>query len=999
MSTRSTTPIRPRENSECNQNGKAWGEKSDIDGMDEGHVDDSEDEIQAQEPSEAAMSEDVAAAAPDAEEVIHAEEAETQAPRVPRAPRTPSQQEIDDHEVAHCPFRSWCEHCVRGQAKDDPHRTVASEYADSSVVRVSMDYCFFTEGAKATETDHENSTKAAVSMTVMLMVESLFRSMWAYAVQCKGATDEWLAEQIKDDLETIGLAGERLIIKADQEPAITEVQRAVAAARATSGTAMEQARVGDSNSNGRVERAIQDFKGLTRTLRSALEARTGTKISLEDPIVPWMVRHAAQIINVCRVREDGQTAWQKMTGRRFYGKMVPFAEMVMFKIPKTKHRVGSFEDRWELGCWVGIVPRSGEHLVATDTGVHKVSTIKRRMASERWSAEWVKGIVGSPAEPMPGSTMRPKHRLIAYAKRLPDDRVATATYVPAAEPADIPEFRAAKIYQRDVETFGGSEKCPGCRAAAKGGKYKMSHTFECRQRFERLLKEDFRAKQRFDKAAERRWTGITNKAMAMDPTAPSNSEAAEDKDDAAATPTGAAGSGAGPMGDPRRSKEIDDQNKRQLQEGIKSSMQTAEAAARGTKRNAEEDADDYERVSRGATADTTAETKGVKRKDENQDDSQRQQDRADDMSSLQSDRRSHPGPVHGEKKFSKEDLEWNHIGSGMFARTFINADHMITTSKSGPPMMDVHRRIIRSMTTGRVLDDCITDEVSDEKLHRALKQPDNIRVELVMKGALKMFNVVGPDVSETFSQPRVAQEAGVQKQFKIRPGWSLDLTLDDPMTGLPWDLSKRNVRERVLRLVQETKPFMLIGSPPCTAFSSLQNLRRQGRDPARMAKELEDAKKHVRFCIKLYMEQVRGGRYFLHEHPENATSWHMPEVIELAAQAGVGMTVCDMCAYGMEITDKDGVALVRKSTKFLTNADEVAKRISRRCSNKKESGESSISPLKRLRPKLQAQHRHANILGGMLNNATYTLESSAGKCAPEWQRKRSCTSWACMHSR
>ena len=58
--------------------------------------------------------------------------------------------------------------------------------------------------------------------------------------------------------------------------------------------------------------------------------------------------------------------------------MVPFAEMVMFKIPNTKHRVGSFEDRWELGCWVGIVPRSGEHLVATDTGVYKVSTIPSR---------------------------------------------------------------------------------------------------------------------------------------------------------------------------------------------------------------------------------------------------------------------------------------------------------------------------------------------------------------------------------------------------------------------------------------------------------------------------------------------------------------------------------------------------------------------------------------------------------------------------------------------
>ena len=239
---------------------------------------------------------------------------------------------------------------MRGQAKDDPHYAVAAEYADSSVVRVSMDYCFFTEDAQATETDREDSTKSTVSMTVMLMVESLFRSMWAYTVQRKGATDEWLAEQITDDFETIGLAGERLIIKANQETAITDVQRAVAAARSKFGTAIEQARVGDSNSNGRVERAIQDFKGLTRTLRSALEAKIGIKIRLEDPIVPSMIRHAAQIMNVCRVREDGQTSWQRMTGRKFYGRLVLFAEMVMFKIPK--HEVPRGLVRGQVATWM-----------------------------------------------------------------------------------------------------------------------------------------------------------------------------------------------------------------------------------------------------------------------------------------------------------------------------------------------------------------------------------------------------------------------------------------------------------------------------------------------------------------------------------------------------------------------------------------------------------------------------------------------------------------------
>ena len=108
--------------------------------------------------------------------------------------------------------------------------------------------------------------------------------------------------------------------------------------RAEYGTAIEQSRVGDSNSNGRVERAVQELKGLTRTLRSAVSAMMQQPVRLADPLVPWMVRHAAHIINVCRVRPDGRTAWQAMKGRRTNSKLLPFAETVLFKIPKTHHR-------------------------------------------------------------------------------------------------------------------------------------------------------------------------------------------------------------------------------------------------------------------------------------------------------------------------------------------------------------------------------------------------------------------------------------------------------------------------------------------------------------------------------------------------------------------------------------------------------------------------------------------------------------------------------------
>ena len=59
-----------------------------------------------------------------------------------REPGNPSQADRDEHELTHCPFRAWCAACVRGQAKDDPHRVVAGEFANSEVTRVSMDDCF-----------------------------------------------------------------------------------------------------------------------------------------------------------------------------------------------------------------------------------------------------------------------------------------------------------------------------------------------------------------------------------------------------------------------------------------------------------------------------------------------------------------------------------------------------------------------------------------------------------------------------------------------------------------------------------------------------------------------------------------------------------------------------------------------------------------------------------------------------------------------------------------
>ena len=180
----------------------------------------------------------------------------------------------------------------------------------------------------------------------------------------------------------------------------------------------------------------------------------------------------------------------------------------------------------------------------------------------------------------------------------------------------------------------------------------------------------------------------------------------------------------------------------------------------------------------------------------------------------------------------------------------------------------MHRRIIRSLSTGKVIDDCIVDDTPDQVLNRHLKAPDDIRVELIMKDAIKSFTFNGKsvDIAEIYSQPRINQEAAVRsyKAAKLRPGWSLDLTRNDPATNLPWDLGKPEVRERVRKLVRETQPFIVIGGPPCTMFCPLQNLSKETRDEDAFQKKLEVAKKHLRFCIELYKTQIEAGRYFLH---------------------------------------------------------------------------------------------------------------------------------------
>ena len=130
-------------------------------------------------------------------------------------------------------------------------------------------------------------------------------------------------------------------------------------------------------------------------------------------------------------------------------------------------------------------------------------------------------------------------------------------------------------------------------------------------------------------------------------------------------------------------------------------------------------------------------------------------------------------------------------------------------------------------------------------------------------------------VAEIFSPPRVVKHLSRFPNAQLVPGFSLDLTCLDPSDGKPWNFDLKAKRDKALHMVRTLQPLFLIGSPPCTHWSSWQalNVSKPGHDTEVTRRARIQALVHLRFTMMLCQEQANAGRYFIHEHPETARSW------------------------------------------------------------------------------------------------------------------------------
>ena len=408
------------------------------------------------------------------------DEEEAHSAGVQRTPVLPSQNEIDEHNLTHLPFRDWCPFCIRGRGLSSGHFARKTP-EESQVPTISIDYCFLGD-----------ETTRDTDLPVLVVRDRRTKSVWAHPVPAKGVENPFGAKQLLKDIESTGY--KRVNLKGDQEASIRAIMQ-----QAKNGfqgeCIIEEAPVeGHAKSNGEAERAIQMVQGMARTLKEFVEYYAEVEFKADHPALTWLVEHAATLLTLFHkgAPKDGMTAYQRLKGKTWRVPLPSWGELVEFRL-RGNSKMGA---RWQPGIFVGVNRNTTEKAVATPEGIHWVVSLRRKPELARWDGALLKKVKGVPWDLAGGNSGSWLDRPLSLRAEVPEVEVREP------EPFRLePGTRNLYITQKNLEKYGYTAGCPACESAQRGKrKPGIAHSHGCRVRIEAAAASDPAEKERYDRA-------------------------------------------------------------------------------------------------------------------------------------------------------------------------------------------------------------------------------------------------------------------------------------------------------------------------------------------------------------------------------------------------------------------------------------------------------------------------------------------------------------------
>ena len=221
------------------------------------------------------------------------------------------------------------------------------------------------------------------------------------------------------------------------------------------------------------------------------------KVDGSMAIAPWMVRWAAMNISRYQIGTDGMTAFERRRGRKCKVPVVSFGEQVWYKKREKPKDQQKSEPKWELAIWLGHTRDSNEAIVGTTEGAYRAFAVKRMTENERWDAELIQTIQGTPQQPDPGKS----GIVIPIGFRF-ESKPIEVDAQPVREMAE-PMARRRGITHLELEKYGFTAGCPGCTAKQRGEVAKKGHSEACRKRIEDMMRQDEKDRKKVEAADDR----------------------------------------------------------------------------------------------------------------------------------------------------------------------------------------------------------------------------------------------------------------------------------------------------------------------------------------------------------------------------------------------------------------------------------------------------------------------------------------------------------------
>ena len=123
-----------------------------------------------------------------------------------RQPNEPTEAERLAHNRTHIPFADWCESCVRGRGRDDPHRA-RQDHVEETPIQFN---------ATISSSEKEDILCKAISA-----IDSVYNRTMALECEFKGLSDQAVPKHLKEYLKSLGF--ERAQVQGDPEGALNNV--------------------------------------------------------------------------------------------------------------------------------------------------------------------------------------------------------------------------------------------------------------------------------------------------------------------------------------------------------------------------------------------------------------------------------------------------------------------------------------------------------------------------------------------------------------------------------------------------------------------------------------------------------------------------------------------------------------------------------------------------------------------------------------------------------